>query len=190
MFTIANLLTVSRIVAVPLYLGAAILGHPRGVLVLLAWAIFSDFIDGTVARALGQESEFGTTLDSIADCALYLSAPIAVLIAFPTVRERLGVVVAIIWAGYFIPVAYGWMKFARLTAYHTFGSRLAGILLGLSLAVVFFTPLVWPLYVATGVHVLAELEELAITWTLPEWRASVSSFRHAHTLTHRRSPYA
>lgn len=65
-----NVLTVSRIVAIPVVLGFIMLGGPLGnwlAFSFYTYACITDFFDGYLARAWHQQSAFGRFLDPIAD---------------------------------------------------------------------------------------------------------------------------
>jgi len=69
-FTLPNLLTMSRIVVIPLLVAACYLPYPWGN--WTAWALFAlagvtDYLDGHFARRYKQMSAFGRFLDPIAD---------------------------------------------------------------------------------------------------------------------------
>lgn len=145
----------------------------------MAYALASDAVDGTIARRLGQATALGARLDSIADAALYLTAPIAALVLYPVLRERERVTVIVVLAAYLVPIAIGFMKYRRLTAYHTIAARAAGILLGVAFMLMVVFHLTWPLRAAAALLVLSAIEEIVITLTLPAWRANVPSLRHA-----------
>lgn len=75
-WVVAALLSLSRLVAaflLPGLLLGAKADWPFG-LALVAWAGFSDFADGAVARRFGAESPLGAALDPIADKAFCLVA--------------------------------------------------------------------------------------------------------------------
>lgn len=177
--TIANFLTASRMVTVPLLLVSAWSQQPTWFAGLLAYALASDAVDGTIARRLGQASALGARLDSLADAALYLTAPVAALVLYPVLRERERVTVVVVIAAYLVPIAIGFMKFRRLTAYHTMAARAAGVLLGLAFAAFVVFRLTWPLRAAAALLVLSAIEEIAITLVLPAWCADVQSLWHA-----------
>lgn len=176
--TIANLITASRIVSVPLILASAWFRRPGLFAGLVIYALLSDAVDGTIARRLGQATPLGARLDSLADAALYLTAPLAALLLYATLwtQERAAVLTVI--ASYMVPVVVGFMKFRRLTAYHTLGARLAGTLIGAAFVAFVMLRVTWPLRVAAVVLLLSALEELALTLTLPHWRANVPSWLH------------
>lgn len=177
--TAANVLTLSRIVTVPLILLSAWWQQPTWFAGLVAYALASDAVDGTIARRLGQATALGARLDSLADAALYLTAPIAALVLYPVLREHERVTVSIVLAAYLVPIAIGFMKYRRLTAYHTIAARAAGIFLGVAFMLWVLFHLTWPLRAAAVLLVLSAIEEVAITLVLPAWRANVPSLRHA-----------
>lgn len=68
--TIPNLLTLLRIAVIPVVLGLFYLDWPHGrqaAAILFAVAAVTDWIDGWLARQLGQTSKFGAFLDPVAD---------------------------------------------------------------------------------------------------------------------------
>ena len=65
-----NVLTVSRILAIPVVLGFIMMGTPLGNWLAFSaytYACITDFFDGYLARAWHQQSAFGRFLDPIAD---------------------------------------------------------------------------------------------------------------------------
>lgn len=71
--TLANLLTLSRIVIVPFFLAALIDGRMGLALMLFLIAGLTDLVDGTVARKFSRPSKWGAILDPIADKLLVQS---------------------------------------------------------------------------------------------------------------------
>lgn len=83
MLNIANLLTISRIAAIPVIVGLLFLNNPFWhwmSLLLYIVACVTDFFDGYVARRLHQVSALGRFLDPIAD-KLVVAATLLVLVA-------------------------------------------------------------------------------------------------------------
>lgn len=175
----ANIISVSRLLCVPVLVVAARLGATRTWLFLLAYAVLSDVVDGRIARRLGTASDRGARIDSIADCALYLTAPLCALMVFPWMRSSETTPMLALTLGYAIPIAYGVAKYQRLTSYHTIGARITAVLLCLSFPVLLVARIAWPFHVAIAALLLAALEEISITRTLPDWQANVPSVREA-----------
>ena len=73
----------------------------------------------------------------------------------------------------------GFLKYRRLTSYHTWGAKIAAVALGVSVPLLLIGGPAWPFRVAVVIFALAELEEISITAILPQWQADVQSLWHA-----------
>jgi len=73
-FTVANLLTIARMVLVPAFIMLVVSNHPGYALGVFAAAGVSDALDGFVARHFGQGSALGAFLDPLADKMLMTAA--------------------------------------------------------------------------------------------------------------------
>ena len=76
-FKIPNYLTIGRIIIVPIFVFSYYLPGFYGdltALILFIVASFTDFLDGMLARLLGQESKLGELLDPIADKIIVATA--------------------------------------------------------------------------------------------------------------------
>ena len=90
MLTLPNMLTLSRILAVPILV--FLLWHPGWFDYALAFGLYvlmgvTDYFDGYVARAQGAVSRLGVFLDPIAD-KIMVAAVIVMLIAFDSVATH------------------------------------------------------------------------------------------------------
>ena len=86
---IPNILTIGRIILVPFFVVAFYLPGFYGdltALALLVVASFTDFLDGMLARMLGEESKLGELLDPIADKIIVATALI-LLVMDGTIRH-------------------------------------------------------------------------------------------------------
>ncbi|WP_433479430.1 CDP-alcohol phosphatidyltransferase family protein [Spirillospora sp. CA-142024] len=72
-FTVPNILSLARLVGVPLFLWLVLVEADWWALGLLVFAGLSDWLDGKLARALNQTSRLGMVLDPAAD-RLYILA--------------------------------------------------------------------------------------------------------------------
>ncbi|GAA1062307.1 CDP-alcohol phosphatidyltransferase family protein [Agromyces bracchium] len=79
-WTLPNLLSMLRLLLVPVFLVLVILGEYVPALVVLVVASFSDLLDGFLARRLGQVTRLGQLLDPAAD-RLYIFAALIGLAA-------------------------------------------------------------------------------------------------------------
>ena len=88
-FKIPNILTIGRIIIVPIFVFCFFLPGFYGDLIpfiLFVIASFSDFLDGLLARLFKEESKLGELLDPIADKILVCSALI-LLVADGTIKN-------------------------------------------------------------------------------------------------------
>ncbi len=65
--TIPNVLTILRLIAVPLFILASLRGELTLAFVLFVSAAFTDMFDGMIARRFNQRSRLGAILDPVAD---------------------------------------------------------------------------------------------------------------------------
>ena len=86
---IPNILTIGRILIVPFFVLAFYLPGFYGdltALILFVIASFTDFLDGMLARMMGEESKLGELLDPIADKIL-VSAALILLVMNGTIKN-------------------------------------------------------------------------------------------------------
>ena len=86
---IPNILTIGRILIVPFFVLAFYLPGFYGdltALILFIVASFTDFLDGMLARVLGEESKLGELLDPIAD-KIIVAAALILLVMDGTIRN-------------------------------------------------------------------------------------------------------
>ena len=86
---IPNILTIGRIIIVPFFVLAFYLPGLYGdltALILFIIASFTDFLDGMLARFLGEESKLGELLDPIAD-KIIVAAALILLVMDGTIRH-------------------------------------------------------------------------------------------------------
>lgn len=79
--TVANILTLLRLVLVPFFVASFVMGFWPWSLVFFSVAAFTDMIDGTVARLLKQPSKGGAVLDPMADKLLVQSCFLCLAVA-------------------------------------------------------------------------------------------------------------
>lgn len=179
LLTIPNLLSIFRIVAAPFLLLAGWLEMPNLFFILLGLMIFSDAVDGFIARMLDQTSPLGARLDSYGDIATYLTAPLAAWWLWPEiVKEELYYIIAAIII-YILPAFFALAKFGKLASYHTWITKISAVLMSAGVIVFlgFENPLLF--HIAVYFLVIEMLENIAITIILPEEKSDIHSIWHA-----------
>ena len=76
-FTPANGFTYARLVLLPFVIGGVVTHHGWFTVICMILIWITDLVDGRLARAMGQQSAFGKTLDSTIDFTLIYSLFIA-----------------------------------------------------------------------------------------------------------------
>jgi phosphatidylglycerophosphate synthase len=141
---------------------------------VLVPALLTDAVDGWIARSFGLQSRLGARLDSLGDSLVWCAA-LAGLIAFQrdvlaAHRGLFGAVVAV----WMIENLLAWLRYRRLSSFHTVLSKIAGVLLSLYIGILFlFGHWNWLLWLAATASLLASAEELWLLALLPQWRADV-----------------
>jgi cardiolipin synthase (CMP-forming) len=75
--TLASKVTVIRIVAIPLFVIALLQGHLRTAQTIFVFSVFSDALDGAIARLRGERTPLGAFLDPMADKLLLVASYVA-----------------------------------------------------------------------------------------------------------------
>jgi CDP-diacylglycerol--glycerol-3-phosphate 3-phosphatidyltransferase len=171
---VPNALSTARIVAAPVLVLCAVGGYETAFTWVLVPALLSDIADGLIARAFRVQSQLGAYLDSIADVLLLIASGCGVCAFHPEVIQQHWIVGTALIGAWFLECGLAFARYGRLSSFHTYLSKAAGYLLGIFVGVLFvFGFHAWLLYLAVGVSVLGNLEEMALLTLLPEWRTDV-----------------
>lgn len=73
-WTVPNVLTMFRLILVPVFVALFLNGHKMASLAVFAAASLTDMLDGYLARKLNQITDFGKLFDPLADKLMVLSA--------------------------------------------------------------------------------------------------------------------
>lgn len=106
--TIPNLVSVARLAAIPVFLWLVWRGEDLIGLIVLVVAVSTDFVDGALARRLGQVSALGQLLDPLAD-RLFIAAVVVAL----TIRDVVPLWVVALVLGRDVLLGVGTLVFRR-----------------------------------------------------------------------------
>jgi phosphatidylglycerophosphate synthase len=182
-YSIPNLLSLLRVVLVPVLVVAVYFREANGFLLLLAVSLFSDMLDGYFARKLNQVTEFGARLDSWADMATYAMMIIGLYYIWPLIFiDQLFYLIAATLS-YVLPVVIALIRFSSFPSYHTWGAKIAAVLMAPAfyLLVLADNQIFFRLVIVF--HVIVAIEEIAITFLLKKSKTNVASI--LTILTHR-----
>ncbi len=175
---IPNILSGFRLILAPFLLYLAWIGRPNLFLALLVVSLLSDSIDGFVARWFKEESELGAKLDTLGDFANYLIVPLCAWWLWPEIIKREAFFFIIAIGAYIFPKIVGFVKFQNLPSYHTWGAKIAAVLMSVAVIILFTNDITWPFRCSTIFIVFVAFEDIIITLRLSKLQSNVRSFWH------------
>ena len=174
-----NAISIARIAVAPVALWCAWQGNAGVYKVLFSAAVFSDFLDGALARLLKAESVLGARLDAFADMLTYLVLFFAVGWLWPDfIYERMWMLAAVLIV-YAISFVVGFLRFRRLNAFHSWGGKTSAVFMAGGMIVWFVGGPEWVFDLALVVAMLSGVEQIVIASIIPEWRIGVPTVWHA-----------
>ena len=146
----------------------------------LVAAFVSDVFDGIAARRLGVATPALRRLDSIADSIFYVAALFAAWHLHAAAIRENAFALLVLFLLEAARYAFDLRKFGKEASYHMWSSKLWGV----ALFAGFFALLVFgedrvAVPAAIWIGIVADLEGLAISVTLREWRTDVPTIWHA-----------
>lgn len=121
--TSPNLITSLRIVGSPLLVVMAYYQQPMTVAALVALLVFTEWLDGVLARMLHQQSTLGARLDTLADASFYSSLLISLVLLYPAVMRSQAEWMAAAIGSYAFSRFVARAKFRSLPSYHTWMAK-------------------------------------------------------------------
>jgi cardiolipin synthase len=115
MLTIPNILTLLRLLAVPVFIIASFRGHYMLAFVLFVGAAVTDLLDGMIARGFNQRSRLGALFDPAADKTMMVAG-----FLFYTLRGGLPKVTIPVWLTFtvfirdFLILSFAYLLYTRI----------------------------------------------------------------------------
>src|SRR5574337_255430 len=150
-FNSADWISLYRVAASPLLLAAILLKLKIFFVIQLALSLFSDMLDGFIARRLNICTARGARLDSIGE-ALTFSVAVAGLFVFEKrflAEHAVAILAAVI--PYLAQILFAVIRYGKPTSYHTYLAKLSALLQGVFLLLLLlYKPLDWLFYITIG----------------------------------------
>jgi cardiolipin synthase len=172
---IINGITLYRIIAAPCLLILLFYGRVEIFKWLLALSFFTDLIDGFLARKYKVTSMMGTRLDSIGDDLTVLVAVIGLFVLKADFIKAQKLIFISLLILFIVQIVYAFIRYGKMTGFHTWLAKTAALLQGVFLLLVFFTDRPsMPLFFAAAIITMLQLiEEIILVHLLPQWQANV-----------------
>lgn len=177
-----NLITSLRVVGSPLLVVLAYHQQPMAVAGLVALLVFTEWLDGALARMLHQQSTLGARLDTLADASFYSSLLISLVLLYPELMSLQAAWMAAAIGSYALSWLAALIKFRSLPSYHTWMAKGAWLVVGMGTIALVAEWSIWLFRTAMLCVVVANLEAVAITCLLARPRVDVPTLWHAYQL--------
>ena len=147
---------------------------------LVVSALFSDILDGVLARRWRIDTAALRVSDTLADTLFYLCVAVAICVGVPAVRLHCRTGLLIVAACEGLHFGFDLMKFRKPASYHSYLAKTWGLVLATAIVVTFTTQRVslW-IDAAICLGVLSNGETLAMSLLLPRWQCDVKSLAMA-----------
>jgi len=142
---------------------------------LLTVSFFTDAIDGYFARKYKIESALGARIDSIADDLTIAAAIVGMYLLYRAFLLKEIVPIIILLVLYFLQNTVAFIKYGRMTSFHTYIAKIAAVLQGLFVMAFFFLPhpIYWLFYLAFVVTAIDLVEETILVFLIPRFKTDV-----------------
>lgn len=174
-YLVVNGITWVRVLAFPFLLLLIWLDRSDVFKWLLGICFFTDAIDGILARKLKVASVFGTKLDSIGDDLTILAGVLGVWFFKKGFLYEQRWIIGTMLGLFIIQTSLAFIRYGRITSFHTILAKLAAVLQGSFLILLFFTaePFYPLFYTAAFVTTLELIEEIILVLMLRDWHTNV-----------------
>lgn len=173
-WTIPNILSLYRLLAFPLILYWIFDKKGNIVAVFIAVNLFTDWLDGMIARTFNQQTKIGARLDSWADTGTYICAFLAIwFFKWEQIKPH-AFILYLYFAVWVLSYIVVFVKFKGLIGMHTYLSKATGYVQGTFIVCLFlfdFYPVLFYAGMITGL--LALVEEIIIILKLSQPKTNV-----------------
>lgn len=161
-----NAVSCLRIVVTGALWGVALLGHRPLFVGLLAFALFTDALDGYLARKYHLQSRLGAKLDTVADNLLAISTMGYIYILRPELLLDYGPAIALLGMGFLTAIVVQIVRYGRRVPVHLYSDKIAGYVVTAFLLHAFaFPPDRTFAYVTAAVVGTSLIEEIILSIT-------------------------
>jgi cardiolipin synthase len=170
-----NGITLYRMITAPLLVFLIFSRQPDLFKWLLGLSFFTDAVDGWLARKFKVTSVLGAKLDSIADDLTIIAGIIGAIVLKPEFLKQELPLIILLLALFTLQVTLAFIRYGKISSFHTFSAKLAALLQGSFLILLFFLsePVYILFYIAVFVTALDLVEEIILVLLLPQWETDV-----------------
>ncbi len=179
LLTWPNRITLARLLLAPALIVLGQLGYAHTFLTLFAVLLFTDLLDGFLARYLKQQTELGTQLDTAGDIVMCITVMVGGWFLWPELMTNEAPFFLITLGLLAVSGLTALIKFRHLPSYHTWMTKCSTALLGIGVWFLFAEITPWIFRIAVGALAASAIEETGITLISKEWHTNIPSIFHA-----------
>ncbi len=136
-------------------------------------AVLSDIYDGVIARRLGVATLRLRLADGCADVWLFVCLGVGLWFGYRSWIQPLAWPFGTAMVLQVVSWVFCFLRFRKMTSYHSFLAKLTGLTLLLGILALLFTETPTPLAIALWIFVVSLLEEISMTAILPRYHHDV-----------------
>jgi CDP-diacylglycerol--glycerol-3-phosphate 3-phosphatidyltransferase len=142
---------------------------------MLIISFLTDAVDGMLARKYKANSVLGAKLDSIGDDLTILAGVTGLAVAKLEFLTEHWIIFAIPLSLFFIQVIIAFIRYGKMSSYHTYLAKTAAIFQGFFMCSMFLLerPAYWLFYTTAIITTLELIEEIIMVFVLREWKTNV-----------------
>lgn len=176
---IPNIVTAVRLVCAVIMLIHCFLGRSDSFVILFVLSGLSDMLDGILARKYGWCTDFGATLDSVSDLALYISTLIFLCTFAGTDIIKCAVFVGLGLLLQLVHISVAVKRHGQFPAYHTLFSKIAAYICFAGILAFWLTRIHEILIGLVLIWLACSFEGLIITYILKQPMRDLMGITHA-----------
>ena len=173
--TVPNVIAAGRLVGLVPMLWVAHEGQREWFFWIMVVLLASDWLDGTLAKALDQETVLGARLDSVADWLMYAAIGVGLWWLEAEVIRSNAWLIAGVFATWALSAVVSLVRFRRLPSYHNRAAKASWLVAAAAAVLLFLGDSAALMPWAFAAVIVTNLEAAAIGLLLPDWRANVGS---------------
>lgn len=160
--TIPNILSLSRIVFLPLLYYFVFTNNHLAFTIAYIFISSTDFFDGLIARKWNQITDIGKTLDSVADILLYVSTAFFLYRLYPQYLEPNNALLIAFFSLFFLSFIVSFVMTGKPILMHTSLLRMQAVLIGILVVASYFLDTTYFVAFILLIYFIAFVEEMAI----------------------------
>jgi len=171
---VPNLISLYRLLAVPVILYLALTGREKTFVVMLSISLISDVLDGNIARYFKLQTRFGAALDNLADMGTYAMALFGIFMFRWTEIGPHATILYIFLGIFLLSYVVAFVRFGKIPGLHLYTAVSAGYVQSIFFFILFvfgFYP--WMYYTAVIWGIVAYTEKIIVLFLLDDIRIGV-----------------